>query len=400
MSKQLNDLRIKSLLKQGKPLKQSVGNGLYFRVSSSGTGSWAFMYTIQRKRKEISIGTYPYMSLAEANLKAFELKSLVKSGKDPKIEKQRNESGEFNIVDDLACDWLKDCERRLKHPEIPARVYTKDIKPILGDIPLHDVNARDVRRVIERILGGKIKRPTIANDALGFMKQLFRHGIKLDVINSNPADAFRPSDAGGVEKARDRVLSSAELEQLFTAINKHKIQFGYENRLAVQLLLLTGVRKNELLQMKWSELDLDNAVWTLPASRTKTSAEFRIPLSNSAVVMFTELKRPSSYSEYVFPNRRVSKRYPHVSPDTLNQAISNLLANDDVDIAKFTVHDLRRTFRSLLAELKVPGHIAERCLNHKLKGVEGIYDKYDYFEERRLALEKLDKFIITLLGAD
>ena len=103
-------------------------------------------------------------------------------------------------------------------------------------------------------------------------------------------------------------------------------------------------------------------------------------------------------SDYVFPSRRVSSK-PHIGADTLNRAISKLFGRETGkkrqppnlmgNIEHFTVHDLRRTCRTLLAKLGVQGHIAERCLNHKLKGVEGIYNRHDYFEERKEALEKL-----------
>ncbi|MFA0124777.1 integrase, partial [Vibrio sp. 10N.261.48.A2] len=116
------------------------------------------------------------------------------------------------------------------------------------------------------------------------------------------------------------------------------------------------------------------------------------------LLWFQELLVRACGSDYVFPNRRKSKA-PHMGKDTLNRAISKMFGrepgrkiqppNKMGDIKHFAVHDLRRTCRSLLAAEKVSNHIAERCLNHKLKGVEGIYDRYDYFEERKEALEKV-----------
>jgi len=115
------------------------------------------------------------------------------------------------------------------------------------------------------------------------------------------------------------------------------------------------------------------------------------------IVWLTELKVRSCQSEYVFPSRRASKR-KYMSHDTLNRALQKLFDQGKMPIPHFTVHDFRRTCRSLLAELKVPGHIAERCLNHRLKGVEGIYDRYDYFEERKEALSRLSGLISGLVA--
>ncbi len=138
------------------------------------------------------------------------------------------------------------------------------------------------------------------------MKQIFSHGVKLDVMLGNPAAAFKPSDAGGTEKSRERALSLEEVRELFVAIDSYKSQFGVSNMLSVKLLLLTGVRKNELLQAKWSEIDLDTKCWTLPKERTKTNKEFKIPLTTTAIECFTHLKGLAFDSEYVFPACRLA----------------------------------------------------------------------------------------------
>ena len=175
-------------------------------------------------------------------------------------------------------------------------------------------------------------------------------------------------------------------------------RFARENYLAACLLVILGVRKSELLESKWSEHDLEKQRWHLPATRSKSGVGLEVPLPNQAIEWLNELKWRSAGSEYVFPNRKSGKS-PCIGKDTLNKAIANLFgidsgkqqqpANVMGDLAYFTVHDLRRTCRSLLSSIGVSGHVAERCLNHKLKGVEGIYDRHDYFEERKEALQKL-----------
>lgn len=391
------DQQVRSLLKAGKATKKAVGDGVYFRVSNEGTGFWIFKYTFNSKRCELSFGKYPEMSLREAREKGLAFRKQLANQINPLIEKAREKTNPFKTVNDLAIHWLDELSRRIKHPEIPERVYLKDIKPVIGQVTLKDLRATDVKRVIDKISTGENPRPTIANDALGYMKQIFNHGVKLDVMLGNPAAAFKPSDAGGTESSRERTLSLKEIESLFSAMERHKCQFGVSNMLSVKLLLLTGVRKNELLQAKWVEVDLENRCWTLPKERTKTNKEFKIPLANEAVECFNHLKGLAFDSDYVFPARRAGKRFSHVSPDTLNRALSGLLKKSDVPIPHFTVHDLRRTYRSLLAQLGVLPHIAERCLNHKLKGVEGVYDTYDYFDERIEANIQLNTLITAYI---
>lgn len=238
---------------------------------------------------------------------------------------------------------------------------------------------------------------TRANDALMYCKQLFSHAIKLGLIEINPAAAFKNADAGGEEKSRSRALSLNEIQEALEVMRNNPDQFARENYLAVLLLVTLGVRKSELVAATWQEFDLKESVWELPAERSKTGVAISIPLSKQVLVWLTELKVRANFSAYVLPNRRASKRHSHISPDTLNAAINKLFKDGKLKVDHFTVHDLRRTCRSLLASLKVPSHIAERCLNHKLRGVEGIHDRYDYFDERQQALAAVPESVSSLL---
>ncbi|WNC72727.1 tyrosine-type recombinase/integrase [Thalassotalea psychrophila] len=387
MAYKLNDKQIRALLKQGKPGHHNVARGLYFRISNEGTGFWSVKYTIMKRRREMSIGRFPELSLADANLKSLQIAAEVRQGIDPLEERERESNGSFQIIDNLAEDWLKDCHKRLKHPKIPQRVYRKEIAPIIGKMALVSVKPLDVRRILNLIVDSN--RPTIANDTLGYLKQMFRHGIKLGLLESNPAEAFSYTDAGGVEKSRSRALSFDEIKTTFKILRDNTDQFVPQNYLALCLLLSLGIRKEELVAAKWKEFDLDKQTWHLTKERTKTGAEITIPLSSNCVMWLNTLKVLAFGSEFVFPNRRASKRSAHMSHDTLNAAVNKQFNLGNLSVEHFTIHDLRRTCRSLLAEIGTPSHIAERCVNHKIKGVEGIYDRYDYFDERKKALKKL-----------
>lgn len=396
MAGKFTDKQVKSLLKDGKPGRYAINNGLYFRISGEGSGFWVARYSVHGKRREITLGRYPELSLANANMETALLQGQVKNNIDPLAERKRAVVGPLKTVDDLAEDWLKDCERRLKHPQIPRRVYTKDLAPFMGDLAITQVNPRDIRAAITNIAEGN--RPTIANDALMYCKQLFRHGIKLDLLNFNPAEAFRVSDAGGVEKSRSRALSIKELKQVFTCFQENQDQFIRENYLAAALLVTLGVRKGELIAARWEEFNTKEKIWEIPKGRSKTGVAISIPLPKEILEWLRELHIRANGSEFVFPNRRASKRFGHISPDTLNAAIQKLRKQEKIPCEHFTIHDLRRTFRSLLSSEGIPSHIAERCLNHKIKGVEGIYDQYDYLKERRKALKKLAKRLAPIIN--
>jgi integrase len=389
-AKQLDSLVTKE------PAKHSDGDGLYFVVPRSGQAYWILRYTSASKRREMTLGNYPDLSLKDARLSAATNSKLLRDGLDPLIAKQQAKQTQLVVLDDLFSDWQIENEKRLKHPQIPARVYRKDISPEIGRYKIADVTPRHIQLLLRNITASG--RPTIANDALLYLKQMFNHGIKLDLTSHNPAAPFSVNDAGGVEAGKDRALSLDEVKYAFKVFRENPDSFTRDNYLACSLLICLGVRKTELTEAKWAEFDLDKAVWSLPQERSKTGVGMEIPLPPLVIEWLHELKVRAFDSEYVFPNRRSSKN-GHMGADTLNRAISKLFGqepgkkiqppNKMGDMPHFTVHDLRRTCRTLLAEIGIPGHVAERCLNHKLKGVEGIYNKHDYFEERREALNEL-----------
>ncbi len=408
----MNDAQLRAKLKEGKPGKYRVDNGLYFRITPEKSAFWILRYSIYGKRREITLGRYGRglegLTLAQAKLEAAITKAKVYDGVDPIIEKRRTELLNLNTVDDVAEDWLQTCDKRLKNPQIPRRVYRKDISPAIGEMPVTHVGPRDILGLIRKISASN--RPSIANDALIHCKQIFNHAIKLGLVEYNVALAFNNKDAGGIEKSRTRALSFDELKTVFRIFRENSEQFTRENYIACVLLVSLGVRKGELIAAKWNEFDFEANTWTLSEERTKTGAKIIIPIAVELLPLLQELKVRSCGSEYLFPSRRASKRRAYISDDTLNHALAKLFGNSgykkkeslpnilgEAGVEHFVVHDLRRTCRSLLAEIGIPSHIAERCLNHKIRGVEGIYDRYDYFEERKEALGKLVSKISALI---
>lgn len=163
------------------------------------------------------------------------------------------------------------------------------------------------------------------------------------------------------------------------------------NALAIRVLLATAVRSAEIYQAKWVDVDLDGAQWHIPKS--KTGAAMDIPLAPVVVDWFKELRTLAGESAYVLPahSRSRAARHggdTHLNKDTLREAIDHWLRTEKPAVRRFTPHDLRSTVKSHLRALGVPRDISEMCLNHKLSGVEGIYDRHTYFDERRAALER------------
>lgn len=396
---------LKALVKAGQPIRKPIGNGLYFKINGSGNASWFFRYALRNARREFTLGEYPELTLSEANRLAAEAKKQVKAGLDPIEEKKRANRAQEFTCDRLFDDWFaKDLERRLKYPNIPFRIYSKEVSPVFGKLSVDQVTPFEVQAVLENIRDSG--RLAITNDALMYMKQLFQHAIKLNLIQYNPAANFTTNDAGGVEIAKDRALSKEEISQVFEVFRNNISSFGMDNYIACSLFLMLAVRKSELCEAKWAEFDMEKGVWNLPSGRSKTGAAISIPFSTQAAALFRILKIRAGYSDYVFPARRASKT-PHMGSDTLNRAITKCFgheagrkvqpANLMGDTPHFTIHDFRRTFRTLCSKLGISGDVAERCLNHKIKGVEGIYDRHDYFEERKTAHQRVSDHLEPLL---
>lgn len=402
----LTDMEIRSWIKSGERFEQrSDGDGLYicFRENYA-IPVWKLRYRIAGKARILNMGSYRNVSLADARKLAKELRARVSLGYDVADEKrQRKSEAGAKIeaqraalnVGQLADEYF---ERmilgRWKHPNIVRSRIEKDIKPAIGKMALADVEPKH----IDDMLQGIVKRgaPTMANDVLRWVRRMFDYAIKRQMVKYNPAAAFDLADAGGKEESRERALSRAELAALLAAMKTAK-GFSKENELAVKLLLVLAVRKSELLGAPWEEFDLDAAVWHLPAIRTKTGQAIDIPLPAIVVGWLQDLQRLADGSKWVLPARKMQSRMvPHINEATIGVALGKVKHG----LPPFTVHDFRRTARTHLAALGVAPHVAERCLNHKLKGVEGIYNRHDYFEERKDALETWARLLVNLEEGD
>jgi len=372
-----------------------------------------FRYRFAGRERWMTLGNFPDMSLAAARIEAREKRLLLDKRRDPLFAKQEVEEAQRAAIAaqkarqtfrDLAEDWYSTeiDARRLKHPKVPRRYLDKYLLPAFGERVPADITAADAARLLAQV---RKTAPTAANDLLRFMRRVFRFGVRRHVLTSNPVADFDQSDAGGPERARKRALTVEELGELFKAL-RDSPSFGGANLLAVKLLLALGVRKGELLGAQWNEFDLDGAspTWRLPASRTKTGEvpasrtktgeALTIPLVPTVASWLKSLREVAGGGAFVFPKRRRDprQRVLHLGIDTLNAA----LAAVEHGLEHFTLHDLRRTMRTHLASLGIRSEVAERCLGHKLRGVEGTYNTHDYLNERRAALETWTALLLDI----
>lgn len=388
----LTALSVERAHRKGLLVTLNDGGGLYFRKQTASGATWMLRYRYAGKPKWMALGNYPDMPLAKARKEARAKRVLLDTEKDPLAEKRAaraKEAGRRSFAE-LAEDWYAaEVDGRLKHPGVPRRYLDKHLLPKLRNKKADEVTTDDITAIVDGI---KKQKPTAANDLLRFTRRIFDFGVRRRRVPFNPAGGLVPRrDGGGTERARQRSLSREELVQLFKAMREAE-NFSQLNQLAVKLLLALMPRKNQLLAAQWPEFDLEGESdlgphWRLPAGRAKTEkVALDIPLVPGVVEWLRTLKVLGNDSPYLFPRLRHDsrKRSKHMGPDTLNAALAEL----NHGLEHFTVHDFRRTGRTHLAALGVSREVAERCLAHKFKGVQGTYDTHPYFDERREALEK------------
>lgn len=399
----LTDIKIKAWIKAQEHFgARSDGNGLYLIYRDNyRTPVWRYRYKFSGKPRVMIIGSYGELSLARAREVARELSARVAMGYDVAGEKQERKTTalakmeeEKNTVTMLALAneyYARMIVGRWKHPDIVRRRIDKDIAPALGHMRLENIKPRHIDDLLKTIV--ERGAPTIANDVLRWLRRMFEYAIKRHMLESNPASAFDLGDAGGKEAPRDRTLSRDEVAKLLAAMKLTK-GFSIENELSIKLLLLLGVRKMELCAARKEEFDLPAAIWNLPSS--KTGKPISIPLPPIALDWLNRLFELSGPSGWLLPARKMQHRMiPHVHEGTIGTALGKVKRLIP-DVPAFTIHDLRRTARTLMAEIGIPSFIAERCLNHKISGVEGVYNRHDYFDERRDALNRLASLLDAL----
>lgn len=400
----LTDIQIRNLVRAGSTVHGvSDGDGLTFTLSSSGTAAWVLRFRFGTRRKELTLGRYPDVTLADARKLATAARKRVNEGTDVAREKQeaRADAAAAVTMRELCDEFMRrKVETERRRPEKARDLFDGNIIPALGNLVAREVTDRQIIAMLDRIRegGSLVKRrrketgpaPSVANHVLRLLKQVFRYGRSRRYLDHNPAAEIGTDAAGGREKARTRALEVGELGTFLQALAGAPINEA--DALALRIILVTCVRVSELVAAKWDEVDADAGIWSIPAENTKTGQGIAIPLAPQVVGWFRRLHELAGGGEWVLPTRRNQKGRPTINRETLERSLRRVSHG----LPPFVIHDFRRTARTHLAGLGVPRDVAERCLNHKLQGVEAVYNRHDYFEERREALQKWAAMLAVL----
>jgi integrase len=394
----LDDIQIRRWVASGEAVAKSDGDGLTFTLSKAGTAAWVLRYRASGRRKELTLGNYPDISLASARKLARSHRAAIDGGEDPAAVKKAEKARSVLAwqVKQLAEDFR---EKKLVEPELSKiTIYYRNadlnstIIPKLGSVEVRKVAPADIVHMIE----SSKKTWTISKRMLTTATQLFAHACGKRLIDVNPCIGIDLKALMGARPpVRRRVmLSEDELRVLLSDVDN---VIGLENGLALRILLATCVRSIELIRARKEHIDLKHGTWWVPDESVKTRVGFLVPLTPTAVGWFQKLIDLSGKSDWLLPARTERRRRrlgdTHVGNTTLWASIDRAFTNGGIEIRRFTPHDTRSTAKGHMRNMGIANEITEIALNHKLKGMEAIYDVREEIPERRQALEKWASFI-------
>lgn len=386
----LSDGTLRGLKPQASLYKVADRDGLYVVVTPRGTISFRMDYRLNGRRETLTIGRYGSkdgISLLMARERCMEARKAIVQGISPAQEKQREKSrlAEAQTFGEYTKRWLAEHRMADSTKAMRKTVIDRDILPVFQNRRMAEIGPEDLRALCAKIKGRGA--PATAVIAREIVKLVFAYAAMHGEKAPNPADEVGPSSIATLVP-KDRALSPSEIRLMHRLLETTATLPTI--RLALRLVLLTLVRKSELIEATWDEIDFENAVWSIPKSRMKTGKPHNVYLSQQALDIFIALHTCAAGSKFVLPSRYDADRC--MSKATLNrvtQVIAEKAKELNLPLEPFTVHDLRRTGSTILNELGFNGDWIEKCLAHEDgRSSRGVYNKAEYAEQRRHMLQE------------
>lgn len=379
---QFTDKLIKSLKPRPEryDFREGNGSGFMVRIFPSGQLSWGFVYHFEGKKRRMTFGSYPDLSLADARKMHANAVNILAKGKDPAQLKQsaaleaRISQTVNDLINEYMVKWAKARKRSWHEDE---RILNKDIVPAWGKRKAKEIKRRDVILLLDNIVDRG--SPIIANRTLAIIRRMFNFAVERDIIEINPCYAVK---APAKENKRERLLSLNEVKIFWQKLDDAGMM--ELSRLALKLQLTTAQRKGEVLAAEWSEIDLGGSWWTIPAHKAKNGNPHRVPLSELSLSLLAQLKEISRHSQWLFPSPTGKT---HIAGGAIDHALrKNLKLFEGINDG-FTPHDLRRTAASQMTALGISRLVVSKILNHAESSVTAIYDRHSYDTEKRQAID-------------
>ena len=393
-TKSLTNIRINALKPAPKDYEvfdRNVG-GLAVRVFPSGQKSFVVNFRVNGKRKRMTLGNPSVMSISEARQEALQLQQKAKAGtnivqekkdrlKAKVAEQAKNENTlAYQSEQFIERYCIKERKLREKTWKEYQRILNKYVLPQLGDRNPEDIKTKDITALLDRVADNHGLYQ--ANRVLSTTRKLFNWLCSRGEVEVAP---FVIGMARVTEDPREIYLKDNEIVQFWEGCEKLKYPYGQ----IFKLLLITGARKSEVTNMRWSLIDMSKKILEIPSVSTKGGRDHLVPLSAMAMDILETMPKFTD-TDLVFP----SMTYKDRAVSNHGNAIKKITGIEK----QWRLHDLRRTIRTNLPELEVPEHISERILGHKQSKLIETYNKFDYLKEKREALEKWSNRLTGILS--
>ncbi|MDZ5699864.1 tyrosine-type recombinase/integrase [Chelativorans sp. M5D2P16] len=385
----LTDTALKALKPRDKKYKVTDRDGMYVLVMPTGAISFRYDYRLNGRRETVILGRYgpAGLSLARAREKLIDAKRAVQEGRSPAREKQQQKRrlkeaksfGEFGERYFQVAP-MADSTRAMRRA-----IYERDILPKFRKRLLTEIEPDDLRALCAKVKDRGA--PATAIHVRDIVKQIYGFAILNGEKVANPAEEVGPSSIATFAP-KDRALSPAEIRIMLDQL-EHVATLP-TIRLGLKLILLTMVRKSELQDATWDEVDFENAVWSIRKERMKRSKPHNVYLAQQALDILVALKTCSGNSKYLLPSRyHADAPMSRATFNRVTMAIIKRAKEQDLPLEPFTVHDLRQTGSTLLNELGFNSDWIEKCLAHEDgRSSRGVYNKAEYEHQRRHMLQE------------
>jgi integrase len=377
MARHISDLGVKALKPRAARYEKPIGNGLYVVVQPSGVKSFALRYRFAGKTRKLTMPGG--LSLAAARKAAADALYKVDQGRDPAVARQQQKAQQQLANADtfgaVAAEYLRREGKTLRSVERRRSTLDRLVIPVLGDRPIGEIKRSEIVRLLDQV--EETSGPSSADDCLAFIRKICNwHATRSDDFRSPIIRGMARTKPA--ERARSRILNDDELRAVWNTAASQPGAFPA----LLQFLLLTAGRRNECRNMVWVEID--GADWTLPAARNKTKVDLVRPLSDAALALLKRVPRIDA-GPFVFTT---TGRRPIGGLERYKKRF-----DEACGVTGWTLHDLRRTARSLMSRAGISPDHAERCLGHIIGGVRGVYDRHEYHAEKLQAYEALAALI-------
>lgn len=379
----LTDAALKNLRPRSKPYKSTDRDGMYAYVSPGGAISFRYDYRFNGRRETVTLGRYGRagLSLAQARERLIDIKRTIAEGASPAVEKQRAKRRlkEARSFEHVAQGWMDKAPMADSTRNMRRSIFDREVLPKWRNRLLSEITPDDLRAHCKTIVDRGA--PATAIHVRDIVKQIYGwailHGEKID----NPADGVGPASIATF-RPRDRSLSPSEIRIMLTLLGE--VATLPTIRLGLKFILLSMVRKSELQDGIWPEVDFQGAVWSIPAARMKRSRAHNVYLSTQMVDILIALKTCSGNSRYILPSRYdADAPMSRATFNRVTSAIAELAKKRSLPLEPFTVHDLRRTASTLLHEMGFNSDWIEKGLAHEERSSRGVYNKAEFEMQRR-----------------